>query len=119
MLGPIAAVTGVPPLSARTPAPTMPASRPRQPAWRIATAGRLPLVGTRASAIGRQSAVSRSIARPGESLQSPSQCSYTGRAVPLPGHRRAVGICIDCSAQAGPVLDYAGGIIFCADPEVE
>ena len=40
MLGPIAAASLLAP-NARTPAPTTPARSPRQPAWRIATAGRL------------------------------------------------------------------------------
>ena len=108
---------GVRPPSARTRLATIPARSPRQPAWRISTAGRSP--SARAIAIGMQSAVSSSIARPGASLQSPSQWSYTvprrddaarlrtrhRRAVPLPGHRRAVGIGADRVAQPCAVDD--------------
>jgi hypothetical protein len=61
----------------------MPASRPRQPTWSAAIAGRVPFA--RAIAIGRQSAVKTSSGSPGASVQRPSPVR------PRPGARLIVG----------------------------
>src|SRR5581483_9466922 len=100
MLGPITAASEPPP-SARVPSATIPASRPRQPAWRIASAGVSPLA--RATAIGRQSAVKSSIPCPGWSLQRPSQWSYTvpGVTTPRGSASRTIAPC-RCHAIVAP-----------------
>src|SRR5579884_1631341 len=100
MLGPITAASRPPPI-ARAPAATMPARRPRHPACRIASAGSPPFA--RPTAIGRQSAVRRSIPCPGWSLQRPSQWSYTvpGVTTPRASARRTVAPC-RCHAIVAP-----------------
>src|SRR5215211_2517231 len=81
MPGPTAAASSPPP-SASTPFAMIPSSRPRQPTWRTASAGRSPFM--RAIATGRQSAVTSIIPCPGSSLHQPSQawCCVPGVRTP-------------------------------------
>ena len=131
MLGPIAAARPRVPI-ARTPVATMPGEEPA-PA-RVEDARRRALARrARAIAIGMQSAVSSSIARPGSSLHSPSQWSYTVPGVTMPrGCARVTvapcrcqaivapsGIGADRVAEPDPVLDDARRIVLGEDAEVE
>ncbi len=94
---------------------TIPASRPRHPAWSTATAGRCRSI--RASTIGTQSAVSWSTASPGVSVQTPSPSGSEPRRVRPPARctiaecscrviEIALRLRIDLGAEAAAVLDH-------------